>query len=50
MERSNQYRALSFYLNRPPISAIEFEDAKREINALVSEIEKILTGETLLEA
>jgi hypothetical protein len=45
-----QYRDLIFYLNRPPIKAVEFEDAKREITAFVGELNQILSGETLLEA
>jgi hypothetical protein len=44
-----QYRQIMFYLNLPPITAIEFDDAKREINTLVGEIKKILAGGTLLE-
>ena len=45
-ERSNQYRQVSFYLNRPPaIITAEFEDAKREIDALVDQLEQILAGE-----
>ena len=45
-----QYRALMFYLNRPPITLVEFEDAKREITAFGGEIQKILAGETIFEA
>ena len=50
IERTDQYRQIMFYLDRPPVVTNEFEDAKREINALVVEIDQILAGGTLLEA
>jgi hypothetical protein len=50
MDRSIQYRQVMFYLNRPPIGMAEFEDAKREINAMVGELRRILAGQTLIEA
>jgi chromosome segregation ATPase len=46
----NPYGHLMFYLNRQPSVTTDFDTAKREINALVSEIETILAGGTLLEA
>jgi hypothetical protein len=50
VERTNQYRQLSFFLNRPPIALVEFGDAKREINAFIGELKQILAGETIFEA
>lgn len=49
MQWSNSYNRLTSYLNRPPTDTIEFDGAKREIDALVEEIENILAGKTLLE-
>jgi exonuclease VII small subunit len=49
MQSSNQWRQIMFYLNRPPVITTEFSAAMGELNALVSEIEKILAGGTLLE-
>jgi hypothetical protein len=49
MERTNQYRAISFFINRPPIAVADFDDAKREISAFVGEINRILAGGTVLE-
>jgi hypothetical protein len=50
MQSSNQWRQIMFYLNRSPVVSTELDVAKREINALVSDIEKILAGGTLIEA
>ena len=44
-----QYHQVMFYLNRPPIGALEFDAAKREIAACVGELTKILAGGTILE-
>ena len=44
-----QYQQIMFWINRPPIAAVEFENAKREIDAFVGELNKILAGETLIE-
>jgi hypothetical protein len=49
LERTNQYRTISFFLNRPPIAVADFEDAIREINAFVGELNRILASETVLE-
>jgi hypothetical protein len=44
-----QYHQVMCYLNRPPIAAVEFEDAKRAIASLVDELNLILAGGTLIE-
>jgi chromosome segregation ATPase len=50
MQHSKPWGQIMSYLNPPSIVTTEPDAAKREINALVGEIEKILAGETLLEA
>jgi len=49
MQWSGTHRQIMFYLNRPPVVTTEVNAAKKEINAVVGEIEKILAGGTLLE-
>jgi hypothetical protein len=44
-----QYHQVMLYTNRPPIAAVEFEDAKRAIASLVDELNLILAGGTLIE-
>ncbi|HEY1768728.1 MAG TPA: hypothetical protein VGG02_00555 [Chthoniobacterales bacterium] len=47
-ERSEPYRQIMFFLNRPPVSA-ELEDVTGELGLLADEITKILAGEVILE-